>query len=619
MPPSPPRVTAAMCAHGRTVAEPRLSPDAHTVALVATVGGRAGIVTVPAAGGPERVITSHPPPVPARAYGGGTFDWLPNGDGVVYAAVGGGLWLQPVAGGPPRCLVGSGRVAAPAVAPGGGEVAYVLDTRHVAVASLQPEGPWPRRLSGPVDFCLDPAWSPDGRWVAWHEWDVPAMPWDSSRITARRADGSGDPGVVAGGEGVAVQQPRFSPDGSRLGFLADAGGWLNVSCVPWSAGGPEGVAAPLLPEPREHGEPAWGPGQRSFAWSPDGRGLVLARNEAGFGSLQHLDLRTGATTRLGRGVHGGLHWAEHRVVAVRSGARTPTQVVVHEGPAAAARHVLAHGPLAGFEAAEPAEPEAVTWPGADGADVHGRLHRPAEPRLGTPPPLICWVHGGPTGQWGVTFNPRVAYWADRGWAVLVPDHRGSTGHGRAYTQALAGRWGELDTDDVAAGLRAAAERGWADGARMVVMGGSAGGFTALNVLASHPELCAAGVDLYGVGDLLDLDETTHRYEKHYLHSLVGPLPDTAEAYRRRSPVHRAASIRAPLLILQGTDDEVVSPAQSDRIAERLRAAGGTVELHLYEGEGHGWGRPETVVDELERTESFLRRHVLRWRTVGDRR
>jgi dipeptidyl aminopeptidase/acylaminoacyl peptidase len=146
---------------------------------------------------------------------------------------------------------------------------------------------------------------------------------------------------------------------------------------------------------------------------------------------------------------------------------------------------------------------------------------------------------------------------------------------------------------------------------MVVMGGSAGGFTVLNVLASHPDLCAAGVDLYGVADLFSLAETTHRYEAHYLDSLVGPLPGAAARYRERSPVHRADAITAPLLILQGADDDVVPPAQSKAIAERLRTKGGEVELHLYDGEGHGWGRPETVVDELRRTEAFLRRHVLR--------
>ena len=311
-----------------------------------------------------------------------------------------------------------------------------------------------------------------------------------------------------------------------------------------------------------------------------------------------------------KAVHGGLSWAGERIAAERSGGITPQQIVVYEGDR---RRTVARGPAAGWEALGLPEPELVEWPSDDGAAIPGRLYRPTSTPHGTPPPLICWVHGGPTSQWPVEFRPRFAYWMDRGWAVLVPDHRGSTGHGRAFTQAMAGRWGDLDVADCAAGLRAAGERGWGDPNRLVIMGGSAGGFTVLNVLASHPGLCAAGVDLFGVADLLTLDETTHRYEAHYLHTVVGPLPEAADRYRDRSPVNRADAINDPLLILQGDADEVVPPEQSQAIHDRLRALGRTVELHLYEGEGHGWGRPETVRDELERTESFLRRHVLRWR------
>lgn len=590
-----------MVAHGRTVAEPRLSPDGERLAFLATKGGRGELVLVPAEGGPETVVTADPPPVPSRAYGGGTYDWLPDGSALVFAATDGGLWRQPASGAPPERLVEHGPLAAPCVSPDGGLVAYVVDTRHVAVTHLDGSGRWPVRLSGDADFALDPVWSPDGQRVVWHEWDVPAMAWDESRLAARGADGTGDVTVLAGGRGVSVQQPRFSPAGA-LGYLSDATGWLNLCC--------EGAS--VLAEEVEHGDPTWGPGQRSFAWSPDGRSVAVCRNEEGFGSLQLLDLETGSTTRIGLGVHGGLNWRGGRLAAVRSGARTPTEVVVYSGPDLGVRQTLAVGPVAGFETAGLVEPEVVHWRGEDGAEVAGRLYRPSRP-LAEPPPLITWVHGGPTDQWGVSFIPRLAYWLDRGWAVLVPDHRGSTGHGRAYTQAMAGRWGELDVADVAAGLRAAAAEGWGDGRRLVIMGGSAGGFTVLNVLASHPDLCAAGVDLFGVTDLFDLDETTHRFEAHYLHSLVGPLPESADHYRARSPINRVEAITAPLLILQGRDDKVVPPAQSESVADRLRALGRTVELHLYDGEGHGWGRPATTIDELERTESFLRRHVLSWR------
>ncbi len=614
-----PRLSAALCARGRTLGEPRVAPGGGRVAFVATAGGRAQLVVVTLGSapdgslhpGPELVVTSDPPPCSARAYGGGVFDWLPDGSSLVYAATDGGLWCQPATGAPPRpVLAGSGPAGAPAVAPDGTRVAYVVDTHHVAVASLEADGGWPVLVSAGADFCLDPTWSPDGRRVVWHEWDAPAMPWDASRIVGRAADGSGALTTVAGGDGVAVGQPRFAVDGT-LGFLSDATGWTNVwAAGPGNADGPQ----PLCREAHEHGGPSWGAGARTFAWSPDGTRLAFCRNEGGFGSLQVLDVASGQVEQWGRGVHGGLSWAGATVVAVRSGARTPTEVVAYSGPGHRSRRTLAQGPLAGVAAAGLGEPELVTWTAEDGAVIPGRLYRPAPAVLGDPPPLLAWVHGGPTSQMEVVFNPRVAYWVDRGWAVLVPDHRGTTGHGRAFTQAMAGRWGDVDTADVAAGLHAAVASGWGDPRRLVAMGGSAGGFTVLNLLATSPDLCAAGVDLYGVADLLEFDQTTHRFEAHYLHSLVGSLPAAADVYRQRSPLRRAGAITAPLLMLHGSDDKVVPLSQSQAVAERVRAAGGEVELHVYEGEGHGWGRPETVIDELGRIESFLDRHVLRWRT-----
>jgi dipeptidyl aminopeptidase/acylaminoacyl peptidase len=545
----------------------------------------------------------------------------------VYVGADGGLHHVAATGGPSRVVAEGEQVASPAVSPDGSRVAYVVDGRHVAVAGVAEGGQWPVRVSaaapGP-DFAFDPVWSPDGLRLAWMEWDVPRMPWDGARIMTGPADGGERPVVVAGGEQVAVSQPRFSPDGSHLAFLSDAAGWCNL----WVISPHDGSGGrPVVQEPHEHGDPAWGPGQRSFAWAPDGSALVFGRNEGGFGRLMLAPVDGSAPRELATGVHGGLSWVGDRLAAMHSAPRTPNEVVALD-VVSGGRTVLARGPVGGFVEAGLVEPELVEWDGPavgglDAGPVHGRLYRPARPvsagpgggasTLADPPPLLVWIHGGPTGQMPAAFNARVAFFLDRGWAVLVPDHRGSTGWGRSYAQALQGRWGELDVADTAAGMRAAAELGWADPRRMVPIGGSAGGFTVLLLLALQPELCAAGVDLYGVADLLELNETTHRFEAHYLHGVVGPLPATVDRYRERSPVNLAGRIRAPLLILQGSADKVVPPAQSQAVAEAVRARGGAVEHHVYEGEGHGWSRPETVVDELERTESFLSRHVLRWR------
>lgn len=616
-----PRVTAAMCAHGRVLGEPKLSPDGERLAFVATAGGRASLMVVGATGGPEITVTSEPAPPAAASYGGGVFDWLPDGRALVYVGSDGGLWLTAADGGPAHRIAEphpAGPAGAPAVSPDGTRVAYVIDQRHVAVVALAPGDGWPIRLSTGADFCFDPAWSPDGSRLAWHEWDVPAMAWDASRIVVRDVAGSAlEPAVVAAGggddlrDGVSTAQPRFSPDGSRLAFVSDEGGWPNL----WAAGADGGDPKPLLAEAVEHGFPTWGLGQRSYAWSPDGTRIAFTRNENGFVRLAVLDVASGAARDVAPGFHAALTWVGERLAAVYSDTEEPTQIVVYEGGDLARRSTLAVGPVAGWERLRLPGPEAVTWPADDGATVHGRVYRPSHSATGQdPPPLLVWIHGGPTSQWQVHFNARFAFYRERGWAILVPDHRGSTGFGRAYTQAMAGGWGVVDMADTAAGMRAAAEQGWGDGRRMVPIGGSAGGFTVLNLLAHHPHLCAAGVDLFGVADLFELDETTHRFEKHYLHTIVGPLPDHADRYRERSPVTVADTIEAPLLILQGDADKIVPPAQSEAVADKLRARGRTVELQVYEGEGHGWNRAETVIDELGRIEDFLRRHVLRWRT-----
>jgi len=222
-------------------------------------------------------------------------------------------------------------------------------------------------------------------------------------------------------------------------------------------------------------------------------------------------------------------------------------------------------------------------------------------------PIVVHVHGGPTGQALADWNPRVQWLVQRGYVVLQPNYRGSSGYGVTYRNALDGKWGLLDVADVAAGIKHAVKEGWGAAGRVALMGGSAGGFTALNVAAEHAELVAAVIALYPVTDLLDLAATTHRFESGDCGRLVGALPEAREQYVARSPITDPSKVRAPVLLLQGGEDRVVNAACTAGFAQALQRAGTIVEHHVYAGEGHGWRRSETVADELARIDAFLSR------------
>ncbi len=648
------RVSPAMVAAGRTIAEARLSPNGRHIAFVSAAHGVASLAVVPLArtgapAGAEVAIAVDPAPAAPHPYGGGTFDWTPDGVALVYVSKSGALYVVGVDGGAPKLIAepaSGGRLGAPTVSPDGRFVAASFDGEQygaVVFAPMDGSCPWPVAVTQLGDnapaYGFDPAWS--NGWLAWHEWDNGSMPFDASRIVARPFDPStarfgGAPIVVAGGPDVGVAQPRWSPDGRLLGYMSDATGWRTLWVNPSlgrsdESGDQPGVAHQVVADEREHAGPTWGLGARTWAWAPSGRVVAFDRNEEGFGRLVAVSLvapgQQPQARELSRGVHVALSWSpvpgtepdaaigtsgsEGRIGAIRTGARTPDQVVVID-VATGQRSQVALGPASVWDMASLPEPSVERWTAADGLQIPGRFYRPSYSGgpIADRPPLLVLIHGGPTSQSPVTFNRRISFWVDRGWAVLVPDHRGSSGWGRPFQSALDGHWGELDIEDTASGIRYCVQQGWCDARRVVAMGGSAGGFTVLGLLAREPELCAAGVDLFGVADLFDLDETTHRFEKTYLRTLVGELPESAARFRMRSPVELAERITAPLLILQGEDDKVVPPAQSKAIADRLRALGRTVELHLYPGEGHGWSRAATVADEFERTETFLRRHVL---------
>jgi dipeptidyl aminopeptidase/acylaminoacyl peptidase len=247
--------------------------------------------------------------------------------------------------------------------------------------------------------------------------------------------------------------------------------------------------------------------------------------------------------------------------------------------------------------------------GRSGRPVHGVLY---PPRLGattglagTRPPLVVSCHGGPTASAGAGFDITAQYFTSRGFAVAKVDYAGSTGYGRAYRCSLWGQWGVADAEDCVDAARHLAATGRVDGARMAIRGSSAGGLTALNALAAG-EGFAAAVALYGVTDLVGLAASTHDFEASYMDRLIGPLPAARDVYEARSPVRRAPHMHGSVLLLQGTEDPVVPPAQAQRLHDALVAAGRHCVVRYFAGESHGFRRAETLEACLEEELGFYR-------------
>ena len=263
----------------------------------------------------------------------------------------------------------------------------------------------------------------------------------------------------------------------------------------------------------------------------------------------------------------------------------------------------------GVDPADLAPSALVHYPTFDGRTISAFVTVPFNLRRDGSNPAVVMVHGGPSGQWTDAFSREVAYFANHGYVVIRPNVRGSSGYGKAFEDLNNGDWGGGDLRDLVAAADFLVATGFVAHSKIAVLGGSYGGYLTLAALAFTPERWAAGVDLFGISSIVTLARTTDPLLLPYLTREMGRL-DTAEArMRERSPLFRAADIRAPLLILQGDNDPRVPLAESRQIADAVRRRGGVVELVVYAGEGHGFGRIEDQLDSMRRAVEFLDRYV----------
>ena len=616
-------VTPGMLAGGLRLNEPCWDSDGQTLAWVE---GRSDRGVLVAQGPDERATRDLTSDISVRAfvgYGGGDFTLS---HGVVYfvGQADQRIYRQDLAGGSARPITPAfGAASTPAVSPDGRWVAYVHsheDVDCIAVVDSRGEH-WPRRLAGGRDFYMQPAWHPAGDRLAWVEWDHPRMPWDGTELRLARLafPAGGLPAVaasevVAGGEDVSIFQGTFSPGGASLCYVSDESGWGHLYRRDLASG----AGAPPTHGEARNGPPPRAPGMRTFTFTGSGT-IVAVRQRAGFHELIAIAPGGQLTSLAGR--HAGYTAFNapagapnhEKVALVASGGKQPPRIVVFDlAEPAAGGSVRRRSDPESVRPAALSQPEPVSWTSFDGELAHGLYYPPASERFegSGAPPLIVLVHGGPTSQVVAGWTPNAQFFASRGYAVLLPNYRGSTGYGREYMLKLRQNWGIYDVQDAKSGAGDLARRGLADPGRLVIMGGSAGGFTVLQSLVEFPGFYRAAICMYGVANQFTLAADTHKFEARYLDSMLGPLPEAAAVYRERSPIFHADRIKDPIAVFQGEIDRVVPREQSDSIVASLRARGVPHEYHVYEGEGHGWRKSETIDAFYRSVEAFLTTHVV---------
>ena len=574
-----------------------------------TEGGRVVLMRRPRGGEPE-VVTPDGFYVRTRVheYGGGAWHVV-SPDLVLFANFAGQrLYRQRLGESPepitPEPATEAGlRYADFRVSPDGATVVCIREVHGAGEAENQivslpiDGGAEPTVLASGRDFYSFPRLSRDGGMLAWTCWDHPNMPWDGTELWMASLADPDDAILVAGDPSESIFQPEWDEQGG-LYFVSDRDGWWNL----YRSGG-EGIEQ-VTTEQADLAHPQWLFDGSTYRLLGDGS-IVCVRCERGEEKLFVLDPGAAALRDLGLPFTSfgwpSLSARGSEIAFTASSPASETAVVVFDLAGGETETVR----TSSEESIDPAyvsTPRAIKFPTSGGASAHGFYYPPANADFDGPegelPPLIVQSHGGPTSHTTPALDRELSFWTSRGIGVVDVNYRGSSGYGRSYREALRGAWGIVDTDDCIAAARHLTETGEVDGKRSAIRGGSAGGYATLCALVFHDEF-ATGASYYGVADTATLAGDTHKFESRYLDSLIGPYPERADLYRERSPINFVERLRAPVILFQGLEDEVVPPSQSETMVAALKANGVPHAYLAFEGEQHGFRRSETEIRCLE--------------------
>jgi len=454
-------------------------------------------------------------------------------------------------------------------------------------------------LVGGNDFYSSPRVSSDGTRLAWLTWDHPQMPWDGTELWTGdfQADGSlTKTQRVAGSITESIFQPEWSPDGT-LYFVSDRNGWWNLY-----RRRADGEIETVTELTSELGVPQWIFGMSNYGFESADK-IICTYYERGMSQLASIDSRTRKLQPIDTNYTDitFLRAAPGQTV-FRAGSPAEPPSIVRLDLNTRTFDVLRRSNNLDIHTGYLSSPRAIEFPTTDGLTAHGFFYPPQNLDYRAPggerPPLLVKSHGGPTSAAATALSLTIQYWTSRGIGVLDVNYGGSTGYGRAYRERLKDQWGVVDVDDCANGARHLVSQGEVDGNRLMITGGSAGGYTTLCALTFR-DTFKAGASHYGVSDAEALAKETHKFESRYLDGLFGPYPEKQDIYFQRSPINFTDRLSCPAIFFQGTEDKVVPRNQAEVMVQALRTKGIPVAYIPFEGEQHGFRQAKTIKRALD--------------------
>ncbi len=453
-------------------------------------------------------------------------------------------------------------------------------------------------LASGHDFYSSPRLSPDGKQLAFITWDFPNMQWDNSTLWLSDVGEDGQLhhlSPVTGGSDESVCQVQWSPDGI-LHFVSDKTGFWNLYRFK------NGLVENLCEMDAEFGIPAWVFGRPTYAFLPDGN-ILCSYTIKGVDHLGRIDPDEKVLQDLGQPFTwiSNLIYFKEKVYFYGATPTAPNAIIAYD-PKENTYEIVKQSSRLPITEQWISMGEVLEYPSMDGKVGYAFYYPPQNPNFQAPkgekPPVIIQCHGGPTSCSPTHFMLNVQYWTSRGFAYVSVNYGGSTGYGREYFKRLEKNWGILDVEDCISAANTLVDKGLADPKRLVIRGGSAGGYTTLAALAFH-NVFAAGTSYFGVSDLELLYLDTHKFEAQYTDILVGQYPKEIDLIRKRSPIYHVDKISAPVLLLQGDEDKIVPPNQTFIIYEALKKKNIPVGMLLFEGEGHGFRQAPNIKRSLD--------------------